>query len=148
MGKYKQASPLKFYLAKYFFLALSILQWTIAVSIFLGFEQSLKNQYAALYFFTLGALMFVIFLVISDKIKRVALGKKKVVVMDGSKKQKIEWTQISELKLIPFFNLYYLKQKGKKKGIYFFPSKNIDPIFGLLAKESPTVENLLKRINS
>lgn len=148
MGKYKQASPLKFYLAKYFFLALSILQWTIATAIFLGFEQSLKNQYVALYFFTLGALMFVIFLVISDKIKRVALGKKKVIVIDGSRKQKIEWTQISELKLIPFFNIYYLKQKGKKKGIYFFPSKNIDPIFGLLAKESPTVENLLKKINS
>lgn len=92
--------------------------------------------------------MFVIFLVISDKIKRVALGKKKIVVIDGQKKQKIEWTQISVLKLIPFFNLYYLKQKGKKKGIYFFPSKNIDPVFGLLAKESPTMENFLKKINS
>jgi hypothetical protein len=148
MGKYKQASPLKFYLAKYFFLALALLQWLIALFIFLRFEDTLKNQYSILIFFTMGALMFVVFLLISDKIRRVAIGKKKLVVIYPNRKQKIEWKDVSSLKLIPFVNMYRLKQKGKKKGIYFFPSKNIDPVYGLLAKDTSKMGDLISQSNA
>lgn len=148
MGKYKQANPLKYFIAKYFFLVLALLQWFISSLIFFRYNQTLKNQYVALYFFTLGAIMFVVFLIIRDKVKRVALSKKKIVVINPGKKQKINWDEVSSLKLIPFINMYRLKQKGKKKGIYFFPSKNIDPLYGLIAKQSPMMEDLMKNIKS
>jgi hypothetical protein len=148
MGKYKQASPLKFYLAKYFFLALASLQWLIAFFVYLNFEPTLKNQYTILIFFTIGAVMFVAFLLISDKVRRVAVGKKKLVVIYPNRKQKIDWKDIDSLELIPFINMYRLKQKGKKKGIYFFPSKNIDPVYGLLAKDTTKMGDFISQSNA
>jgi hypothetical protein len=146
MGKFKQASPLKFYVAKYFLLALAVLQWLVSINLLYRFEQNLRNQYMALYFFTVGALIFVLYLVVGSKLKRVALSKNKIVVIHFNYKQKIAWSNVRSLKLVPYLNVYRLKQKGKKKGIYFFPSKNIDPAYGLLAKNSPAMENLIKKI--
>jgi hypothetical protein len=146
MGKFKQASPLKFYIAKYFFLALTFLQWVVSIAFFFRSEQNLRSQYTSLYFFTLGSLTFVLYLVISDKLKRVALGKKKIIVIHTHRKQKIDWSDVCSLKLVPFINVYRLKQKGKKKRIYFFPSKNIDPLYSMLANGSGKMENLIKEI--
>lgn len=143
-----EANPLKFYVARYFFLALCLLQWLVSAIILITYENTLKNQYAALLFFTLGAILFVVFLIIKEKVKRVAVGKKKLVVITPGKKQKIEWDEVKSLKLVPFFNLYRLKLKGRKKGIYFFPSKNVNPAYGLLGGDTSKMGEILKKLNA
>lgn len=129
-----EASPLKFYFAKYFFLAFGLLQWLLAGIILLTYPFSPKNFFAVLIFFTIGLLFVFAFSVISDKIRRVAVGKNKIVVIEGNRNIRFEWPEVKSLKIIPLFNLYRLKIRGKKGSIYFFPSHNIDPAFELLTK--------------
>ncbi len=143
-----EASPFKFYVARYFFLVLCLLQWLVSAIILFTYPSTLKNQYAALLFFTLGAILFVLFLIIKEKVKRVAVGKKRVVIITPGKKQKVEWDEVKSIKLVPFFNLYRLKIKGRKKEIYFFPSKNVDPAYGLLGEDTSKMGEMLKKLNA
>ena len=143
-----EANPLKFYLARYFFLVLCLLQWLVSGIILFTYPSTLKNQYASLLFFTLGAVLFVVFLVIKEKVKRVAVGKKKLVVITPSGKQKVEWDEVKSLEIVPFFNLYHLKLKGRKKGIYFFPSRNVNPAYGLLGGDTSKMGEILKKLNA
>src|SRR5688572_586008 len=99
-----EANPIKFYVARYFFLVISVLQWLVAGMIYVSYPATLKNQYAALFFFTMGALLFVLFLIIKEKVRRVAVGKKKLVVIEASKKQKFTWDEVRSLKIVPYIN--------------------------------------------
>ena len=130
-----EASPVKFYFAKYFFLAFGMLQWLVSVTILFSYPFSPKNLLASLVFFTIGLLFLFLFSVVNDKIRRVAVGKNKIVVMEGDRNVRFEWPEVKSLKIVPFFNVYKLKIKGKKGTIYFFPSHNIDPAFGLISKD-------------
>jgi hypothetical protein len=140
-----EANPVKFYLAKFFFLAISIIQWLVSATILFKFDFSHKNFFVALLFFTFGLIFFLIFLLISDKIKRVAVGKNKIVIIDGDRNMRFDWPEVKSLKLIPVFNVYKLKIRGKRNPIYFFPSKNVDPAFGLLAKDTSRMGEIVEK---
>lgn len=140
-----EASPVKFYFAKYFFLVFSLLQGTVAATIFLKFSGSNKHLFAALVFLTVSFIFFYLFLVVNDKVKRVAIGKNKIVVMDGHRNLRFAWPEVKSLRIIPFFNLYKLKLKGKKDSIFFFPSKTIDPAFGLLTKDTSKMGEIVQK---
>src|SRR3954468_13597359 len=101
-----EANPVKYYLAKFFFLAISIIQWFVSGTILFRFEFTHKNFFVALLFFTFGLIFFFIFLLIGDKIKRVAIGKNKIVVIDGDRNIRFDWPEVKSLKLIPVFNVY------------------------------------------
>ena len=100
-----EANPVKYFVARYFFLALCLMQWLIAAVIFFTYPATLKNEYASLVFFTMGAILMVVYLIIKEKIRRVAVSKKKIVVINGSKKQKIDWNEVRSLNLVPFLNM-------------------------------------------
>jgi hypothetical protein len=132
-----EAHPTKYLLARYFFLFLGSLQWIASGMIFFTFPNTLKNQYASLIFFTLGVIFLILFLFVIEKLKRVAIGKKNFMVLRGKGKQKFAKENVKTLQLIPFVNLYRLKLKGHKKAIYFFPPKNVNPLYGILSDYSP-----------
>lgn len=140
-----EASPAKVYLAKYFFLAFGVLQWVGAGIVLIRFESGPRNQFAALVLFALGLVFFSLFLFVNEKIKRVAVGKNKIVVIEGNRNVRIEWPDVKSLRIVPFFNMYRLRVKGKKKAIYFFPSKNIDPAFGLLSKDTSKMGEIVEK---
>lgn len=140
-----EASPVKVYFAKYFFLAFSLLQWLVAAVILLRFGDTTKNHFAALFFFTIGLILFSLFLFISDKIKRVAVGKNKIVVIEGTRNIRVDWPEVKSINIVPFLNMYKLRIKGKKRSIYFFPSRNIDPAFGLLAKDTSKMGKVVEK---
>ena len=140
-----EASPLKFYFAKYFFLAFGLLQWLVSTLILFTFVFTAKSFFAALIFFTIGMLFVFVFSLLSNKIKRVAVGKNKIVVIEGDRNIRFEWPEVKALKIVPFFNLYKLKIKGKKGIIYFFPSQNIDPAFGLLSKDTSRMGEVVEK---
>ncbi|MCZ8355968.1 MAG: hypothetical protein O9340_14600 [Cyclobacteriaceae bacterium] len=142
MGKSKQASPLKFYLAKYFFLLIGFMQWLLALVFFTQYQPNAKSQFATLIFFTIGGLCFVLYVFISTHLRRVALSKKKIVILEQAKKQKVDWEDVKSLRLIPFINIYKLKIKGKKKGIYFFPSKDIDPLINFISQQGNKIKSV------
>ena len=131
-----EANPAKYYFAKYFFLGLSIFQWLLSLVILVQSPFNAQVFLVALLFLSIGAVCFVFFMMITDKMKRVAVGKNKIVVMEGDRNVRFGWPEVKSLKLVPFFNLYRLKLKGKKGFIYFFPSQNIDPAFAMLSKTS------------
>src|SRR5262245_43178271 len=131
MGKLKQASPTKFYFAKYFFLGFGLLQWTVAAVIALRFGSSTKNASATFIFLCLGSILLVIFFFLNSTMRRVAVGKNKIIVITGKKNMRIEWPDVKSIRLIPIFNLYKLKLKARRSPIYFFPSKNIEPAYDL-----------------
>lgn len=140
-----EANPIKFYFARFFFLVFAIIQWIVCTALLLRFNFSAKNFFTATIFFALGLISFTIFLILNDKIKRVAIGKNKIVVIDGETNMRFDWPEVKSLKLIPFFNLYKLKIKGKRDPIYFFPSKNVDPAFGLLAKDTSRMGEIVEK---
>lgn len=140
-----EANPIKFYLARFFFLAFAIIQWLVSTIILLRFEFTTKNFFVALIFFTLGLLFLIIFFILNNKIKRVAVGKNKIVVMEGERNTRFDWPEVKSLRLIPFFNVYKLKVKGKRNPIYFFPSKSVDPAFGLLAKDTSRMGEIVEK---
>ncbi len=140
-----EASPVKFYVAKFFFLAFSAIQWLVAAVLLLQFEFSSKNFFISLFFITLGLIFFYLFLIVNDKVKRVAIGKNKIVIIEGDRNSRFSWPEVKSLQIIPFFNLYKLKLRGKKNPIYFFPAKNIDPAFGLLAKDTSKMGSIVKK---
>lgn len=141
----KEANPLKFYLAKYLFLVFAIIQWTLAAIILFRFGFTSKNFFVALVLTTLGLISFYLFMVITDKIRRVAVGKNKIVVIEGDRNIRFAWPEVKSLTIIPYFNLYKLKIKGKQNAIYFFPSRNIDPAFGLIARDTSKMGSLVEK---
>ena len=140
-----EASPVKFYLAKFFFLVFAFIQWMVAAILLIQFQFSNKNFFISLFFITLGLIFFYVFLIVNDKVKRVAIGKNKIVIIEGDKNSRFNWPDVKSLKVIPFFNLYKLKLRGKRNPIYFFPAKNIDPAFGLIAKDTSRMGNIVAK---
>lgn len=140
-----EASPVKVYLAKFFFLMFAGIQWLVAAILLIQFEFSNRNFFISLVFITLGLIFFYIFLVVNDKVKRVAIGKDKIVIIEGDRNLRFSWPDVKSLKVVPFFNLYKLKLRGKKKSIYFFPARNIDPAFGLLAKDTSKMGQIVSK---
>jgi hypothetical protein len=141
-----EAKPTKYYLAKYFFLAFGALQWLVAAILILTNQGHGKIYFAALLFFTLGLVSIFIFMLVTDKIRRVAIGKNKIVVIEGRRNLRFEWPEVKSLKVIPFFNVYRLKIKGKKSVIYFFPSRAIDPAYGgLLSEDTSKMGEIVRK---
>jgi len=124
----KEASYVKFYVAKYFFLAFGLLQWLICGLILFRNGNIPRSQFAAFVFFTLGLILVSIFMVVSNKIKRVAVGKNRITVF-GRQEEHYEWPEVKSLKNVPYLNAYRLKIKGHKR-IYFFPDHLSEPLFG------------------
>lgn len=140
----KEASPVKFYFAKYFFLAFGLLQWSCGMLLFLRGEAE-KNKRAALIFFVIGLAFVVLYFLIAAKLKRVAISKKRVTIIDRDKTDHYEWPEVKSIKLVPYFNLYKLKLRGKKERIYFLPDHNVEPLFGLFPHEPELVTGLKKK---
>jgi hypothetical protein len=140
-----EANPFKFYLAKYFFLAFALIQWLLSATILLRFSFTSKNFFVALIFFTLGLIFLFLFLIVNDKIRRVAVGKNKIVVIEGDRNIRFAWPEVKSLKIVPVFNVYKLKIRGKRNTIYFFPSKNIDPAFGLMAHDMSKMGSIVEK---
>ncbi|MBT1704346.1 hypothetical protein [Chryseosolibacter indicus] len=140
-----EASPVKYYLAKYFFLAFAFIQWIVGAIILFRFEFNSKVFFVSLIFAALGLISLYVFYFINDKIRRVAIGKNKIVVIEGDRNVRFGWPEVKSLRIIPFLNLYRLKIKGKRNCIYFFPSRQIDPAFGLLTKDTSKMGEIVKK---
>jgi len=136
----KEASLVKFYLARYFFLAFGLLQALVAIMLLLRFQDSPKNRFAFFVFFTLAMILLSIHLFVFSKVKRVALSKKKIAIINNFKNKEYDWDEVKELKHFPFFNIYSLKLKGKRKKIYFLPTDGSEAVYGIFTGELKLVE--------
>jgi hypothetical protein len=141
----KEASPAKYYFAKYFFLAFGLLQWLGGMLIFLQGDAE-KNRMAALIFFIIGLTFIALYLEIAAKLKRVSIGKKKIMVIEKNKTEHYEWPQVKSIKAVPYFNVYKLRLRGKKERIYFLPDHNAEPMLGLFTFKPEFAEVLKKKV--
>jgi hypothetical protein len=114
-------------------------------TIFFQYEFGPKSFFIALVFFTFGMISFTAYLLITERVRRVAIGKNKIIVTEGDRNMRFEWPEVKSLKVIPYLNLYKLKLKGKRGYIYFFPSQNIDPAFGLLSKDTSKMGEIVQK---
>ena len=140
-----EANPVKFYVAKYFFLAFAFVQMLVALALVMQFGLTNKVFFVSLLFIVMSTIFFAMFILVTQKVRRVAIGKNKIVVIEGDRNMRFGWPEVKSLKIIPLFNLYKLKIRGKKKPIYFFPTKNIDPAFGLLAKDTSKMGSIVEK---
>lgn len=131
----KEASLFKYYFVRYFFLAFALLQAIAATVLLVSFQDSPKNRFAIFVFFSLAMMLISIHLFVFSKVKRVAMNKKKIAVISTYKSKQYDWDDVKELKLLPFFNMYSLKLKGKKNRIYFLPAHDSEAIFGLFSTD-------------
>ncbi len=141
----KEASPVKYYFAKYFFLAFGLLQWIGGMLLFLQGDAD-KNKKAALIFFLIGLTFIALYFEIAAKLKRVSIGKKRVMVIGKDKTEDFEWSEVKSIKVVPYFNLYRLRLKGNKTPIYFLPDHNVAPVIGFSTKRPELAELLKKKL--
>ena len=134
--KLKQANPVKFYVAKYLFLIAGLFQLMVAVVLAYQFGNTPKNASASFMFICMGSILLVLFFYVRATLRRVAVGKDRMVVIERGKNVRIEWSEVKSIKLIPIFNLYRLSLKARKTPIYFFPSRNIEPAYDLFAADT------------
>lgn len=140
-----EANPIKFYLAKYFFLGFAIIQFLLSAILLIRYGLTPKIFFVAMVFFTMAMIFMLVFFIINDKFKRVAIGKNKIIIIEGDRNLRFSWPEVKSLTIIPFFNVYKLKIKGKRNSIFFFPSKNIDPAFGLIAKDTSKMGDIVEK---
>src|SRR5260221_2390255 len=114
----KVANLLKYYFERYFFLALVTMQVIAASILLMQFQDSPKNRFAIFVFFTLAMILISIHFLVFTKVKGVAISKKKIAVITTFKAKQYDWDAVTELKLLPFFNMYSLKLKGMSYKIY------------------------------
>jgi hypothetical protein len=138
--KMKEASLVKFYFAKYFFLAFGSLQWLISLVYILKNGDTAKGQWTAFLFFTLGLILISVQIVFATQIKRVAVGKKKIAVITHGRVQRYDKDEIKSLRFISAFNVYRMKIRGRKGKIYFLPCEESEVIYGLF----PSVAEIKK----
>jgi hypothetical protein len=132
----REASVVKYYFTKYFFLAFGLLQVGIGALLFVRQGESLKGQFASYLFFTLGLIFISLYMTLASRLKRVAVSKKKVVVIGRYKNQRYDWDDIKSLRMMPVFNLYTMKIKGRKEKIFFLPTEQPETIYGFFSSES------------
>ncbi|HYC84028.1 MAG TPA: hypothetical protein VEB86_02355 [Chryseosolibacter sp.] len=125
-----ETNSLKYYVAKYLFPGLAVLQFLIVAIILGRHGLTISTFFTGLIFFLLGVGFLVMFYVINDRIRRVAIGKHKIVVIERNRNLRFSWPEVKSVKVVPFVNMCRLKIKGKRS-IYFFPSENVFPSFGL-----------------
>jgi hypothetical protein len=129
--KMTEVNRLKFYFARYFFLALAILQLLTAAVILLQASDSPKNRFAIFVFAALAMILFSIHWLVSEHLKQVVIDKKKITVVYSHKVKQFDWNDVKELKHLAFLNVYSLKLKGKRRRIYFLPDIDQAALFGL-----------------
>jgi hypothetical protein len=120
-----EASPVKFYFAKYFLLVIAILQWTIGAILLYLDEFTFFNLTIDGLFILLGVLLIFLFIRFNEKLKRVAIGKNKFVILEGHYNIRFEWPEVRYIRIVPFLNLCKVKFRGKKGSLYFFSTKNV-----------------------
>ena len=128
----KEANLFKYYFVRYFFLAFALMQAIAAVLLLIQFQDSPKTRFAIFVFFTLAMILISIHFLVFTKVKRVAMGKKKIAIINSYKAKQYDWDEVKDLKLLPFLNMYSLKLKGKKR-IYFLPAHDSEALFGLFS---------------
>jgi hypothetical protein len=143
--KLKQASPAKFYFAKYLFLIFGLLQLTVAAVLAYQFGNTPKNASVSFLLLCMGSIFIVLFFYIRASLRRVAVGKDKLVVIEAGKNIRVEWVEVKSIRLIPIFNLYKLSLKARKTPIYFFPAKNIEPAYDLLAADTSKMGEIVSK---
>lgn len=131
-----ETDPVKFYVARFLFLAFAFVQWMVAIAVvamhaFPDHEFLIPGLFVSLGFFFL-----YVFRIVTEKVKKVAIGKNKVVIMEGDRNSRFSWPEVKSVKIVPFLNLYRMKLRGKKNPIYFFPDREIDPALPLMEKNS------------
>jgi hypothetical protein len=127
----KEASVVKFYFAKYFLLAFGLLQWVISAIFLINNGDTPKGQWSAFLLFTIGLIFLSLQIVYATRLKRVAIGKKKLAVISGGTTHRYEYDDIKTLKFIPAFNIYKMKIRGKKGHVYFLPCEESEVIYSL-----------------
>jgi hypothetical protein len=141
----KEASLVKFYFVRYFFLAFGLLQGLAGMALLLQFQDTPKNRFAIFVLFTLTMILISVHFLVFTKVRRVAMSKKKISITRGGQTKQYDWDEVKELKLMNFLNMYSLKLKGKKK-IYFLPAFDSEALFGLFPDEPEFLSKKMSKV--
>jgi hypothetical protein len=140
----KEANRVKYYLVKYFLSVLGVLLGAAALSV-LQFENTPKNNSIVFILFSLSLVLFSLQIVVADKIRRVAISKKKLLVFSNGKKKSYAFSQVKDLTFLSFLNMYSLKIKGRSGRIYFL-SDSVNTVSMLSPFNSSAVQKRIKML--
>jgi hypothetical protein len=138
-----EANPVKFYIAKYFFLVFALIQWTIGGMLLFFDRVTVATLVIAFFFFAFGLFLIVLFSIVSERIKRVAVGDRKFVIVEENSTIRFEWPDVKSLRIVPLLNLCKVRIKGRKGTFYFFLAGNIRAAVEALLMQSKSEKKQL-----
>lgn len=116
----EEASPIKFYVAKYVLLVIALIAWSAgAVLLYLN-EFTLPNLALEGLFILVGVFLVIAFIKFNKKLKRVVVGPNKFVVMENHSNVRFEWPEVKSFRIVPILNLCKVKVRGRRGSFYFF----------------------------
>ncbi len=142
-----EASPVKFYFAKYFLLAVALVQLMTGFVLLYLDEFTLFNFAFDSMFIFLGILLVILFAKVSEKIKRVAIGKNKFVILEGHYNIRFEWPEVKSIQIVPILNLCRVRFRGKKDNLYFFSTATVRSALEKLSVRAEKSKTLSRSVN-
>jgi hypothetical protein len=128
-----EANPIKFYMAKYVLLVFALMLWTTGAVLLYLDEFTLPNLALDGLFILIGIVLIVVFVKFSSKLKRVAVGPNKFVILEGHSNLRFEWPEVKSFKILPFLNVGHVKLRGKGS-IYFFFAGSIRSVLESISR--------------
>ncbi len=138
-----EASPVKFYLAKYFFLLVAVLFWVAGCVLFIYYGLEFFNLIAVSTLEFAGFALVFVFLAVSERIKRVRIGENKLVVIDDNTNIRFGWEEVKSISQVPLLNLYKVRFRGRRTSFYFFSVGDLRQRVGHFLRRSTDVRNKL-----
>src|SRR5688572_12994772 len=141
---YYEANPLQFYVKKYSLLAISI---ALGAGCFPLYEKA-GDIFAAIALALTGVLVFLVFILFKDRLKRIAISRTKILIIEANRETEYEWTDVEYIRLSRFMSLYKIKFKCFSSSFYFLPYGTILSFGGILTEDLSEMGVIIRKMKN
>lgn len=141
---YYEANPLEFYSTKYSLLVIS------AALIAGGYPLYKKTGdiFDGIALVLAGILVFLLFILVKDRLKRVAISRAKILIIERNRETEYHWTDVEYIRMSGLMSLYKIKLTCFPEAFYFLPYGKILSIGGIFAEDLSEMGVIIRKMKN
>lgn len=141
---YYEANPLQFYSTKYSLLVISV----ALVSGGYPLYESTGDIFDGMALALAGILTFLLFILFKDKLKRVAISRTKILIIEAGRETEYHWTDVEYIRISGFMSLYKIKLTRFPAACYFLPYGKILSIAGIFTEDLSEMGVIIRKMKN